>query len=262
MNNNNIFKGKKLFVLDMDGTFYLDTTLIDGANDFLEKIKEKGYDFLFFTNNSSKSLVDYEKKLKKLNVVATKEQIFSSGDVTISFLKRERKGKKVYVIGTPSLIRGFVDSGIEINEEEPDIVVLGFDTTLTYEKIEKGCRFIRNGAEFIATHPDTNCPTKNGLIPDTGAMIEMFKTSTGVEPLIMGKPFLHTIKAIEEKTNISRENIVCVGDRLKTDIALAINHGMMGVLVLTGATTKKILSKSDIKPSLVIDSIKDLIKII
>ncbi len=259
---NNIFEGKKLFVLDMDGTIYLDSVLIDGALDFLKKLKEKGYKHVFFTNNSSKSLDDYEKKLNRLNVGAKREDIFSSGDVTISYLKREEANKRVYVIGTKSLVKGFKDNGIIIDDENPDIVVLGFDTTLTYEKIEKGCRFIRNGALFIATHPDTNCPTKDGLIPDTGSMIEMFKTATGISPIIMGKPNTYTIKAIEEKTGFSRREIVCVGDRLETDIALGVNHGMGSVLVLTGATTKDILSNSTIKPELVVSSIKELIEII
>jgi len=259
---NKIFENKKLFVLDMDGTIYLDSTLIEGALDFLEALKVKGYKNIFFTNNSSKSLTDYESKLNLLNVKASKNDIFSSGDVTISYLKREKKDKKVYVIGTESLINGFKENGIIIDEQNPDIVVLGYDTTLTYEKIKKGSRFIRNGAQFIATHPDTNCPTKDGLVPDTGAMIEMFKAATLVSPLIMGKPYSYTIEAIEEKTGINRKDIVCVGDRLETDIALGVNHNMASVLVLTGATNAEILEKSKIKPDLVVNSIKDLIEII
>ncbi len=257
-----LLHGKKLFVLDMDGTFYLDSTLIDGALEFLQMIKKRGYKFLFFTNNSSKSLDDYVKKLTSLKVPVTREEIFSSGEVTISYLLREHPGKRVYVIGTPSLVKGFKKAGITIDEIDPEIVVLAFDTQLTYEKISKGCTFIRNGALFIATHPDSNCPTKNGLIPDTGSMIEMFASSTGIRPIIMGKPNGYTVDAIEQKTGISREHIVCVGDRLQTDIALGVNHGMTSLLVLTGATTPEILEKSTIKPDGVFNSINDLIGII
>ncbi len=259
---NKLIQGKKLFVLDMDGTFYLDRTIIEGALEFLQKVKDKGYKFLFFTNNSSKSLDDYVAKLKSLNVPATREDIFSSGEVTISYLLREHPGKSVYVIGTSSLVEGFKKAGITLDDLHPEIVVLAFDTQLTYEKISKGCTFIRNGALFIATHPDSNCPTENGLIPDTGSMIEMFTMSTGVRPLIMGKPNSYTVEAIEKKTGISREYIVCVGDRLQTDIALGVNHGMTSLLVLTGATTLEILEKSTIKPDGVFDSISDLIGII
>lgn len=259
---NNLLLGKKLFVLDMDGTFYLDRTLIKGSLEFLQKVKDKGYKFLFFTNNSSKSLDDYVKKLQSLNVPATRDDIFSSGEVTISYILREHLGKRVYVIGTPSLIEGFKKAGITIDDVNPEIVVLAFDTSITYEKISKGCTFIRNGALFIATHPDSNCPTENGLIPDTGSMIEMFAMSTGIRPLIMGKPNSYTVEAIEQKTGISREHIVCVGDRLQTDIALGVNHGMTSLLVLTGATTLKILKESTIKPDAVFDSISDLIGII
>ena len=253
---------KDLFVLDMDGTIYLEEKPIDGALDFLEKLRKNSKKYLFFTNNSSKSKADYIKKLTGMGIKADENSIFSSGSVTIDFLKRNRKGKRVYLIGTPSLVESFMDNGIEINGENPDIVVLGFDTTIDYEKIFKGCTFIREGAEFIATHPDLNCPIKGGFMPDTGSMIKMFTASTGVKPEIMGKPHAYTIEAIESVTGINRKKMAFIGDRLETDIAMGINNDAVSVLVMTGATDQVILEASKIKPTMQVPSVASLVDLI
>jgi len=252
---NRILQDKQIFILDMDGTFYLESTPIEGALEFLDILESMGKKYIFFTNNSSKSIKDYIVKLRGMGVAASEENLFSSGAVTIDFLKRNRPGKSVYLIGTESLNEGFASGGIELNDENPDIVVLGFDPTLTYEKIYKGCTFIREGSEFIATHPDVNCPVKGGFMPDTGSMMKMFTESTGVEPEIMGKPHSHTVEALEAATGISREKMVFVGDRLQTDIAMGINNGATAVLVMTGATSEEILAASHIKPTMVLPSI-------
>ncbi len=253
---------KELFVLDMDGTFYLEDKPIEGAMEFLDVLKKSNRKFLFFTNNSSKSISDYIKKLTGMGVEADESNIYSSGSVTIDYLKKYRSNSKVYLIGTKSLREGFLNDGIQLTEEEPDIVVLGFDTDLTYEKIFKGCTFIREGAEFIATHPDLNCPIKGGMMPDTGSFIKMFASSTGVEPEIMGKPFSHTVETIETATGIKRDKMVFVGDRLETDIAIGINNGATAVLVMTGATSMDILEKSAVQPTFHVPSIASLIDMV
>ena len=254
----NLLRDKEIYILDMDGTFYLGNKPIDGALEFLEILTSMKKKYIFFTNNSSKSIKDYIIKLKDMGVDASSENLFSSGAVTIDFLKRKRPGKSVYLIGTNSLREGFESEGIELSEKNPDIVVLGFDITLTYEKIYKGCTFIREGAEFIATHPDINCPVAGGFMPDTGSMIKMFTESTGVVPEIMGKPFSHTIEALEATTGISRDKMVFVGDRLQTDIAMGINNGATAILVLTGVTTEETLKNSAINPTLVVPSIAQI----
>ena len=251
----NILKDKKVFILDMDGTFYMENTPIDGALEFLKILKSMGKKYIFFTNNSSKSIKDYIIKLRGMGVDAHDENLFSSGSVTVDFLTRNYGGKSVYLIGTKSLAESFESAGIELNDENPDIVVLGFDTSLTYEKIYKGCTFLREGAEFIATHPDVNCPVKGGFMPDTGSMIKMFTESTGAVPEIMGKPYSHTVEALESTTGITRDKMVFVGDRLQTDIAIGINNGATAVLVMTGATTEDILAQSDIQPTMSLPSI-------
>ncbi len=250
---------KELFVLDMDGTFYLSDRLIDGSKGVLDAILRGGKNFMFFTNNSSRSRDSYIEKLSRMGVNINKDRLMTSGDVMISYLKRFHCGKTVYLMGTDSLTESFREAGITLTDEHPNLVVLGYDTTLTYDKIMKAARFIMNGTEFLCTHPDVNCPTADGPIPDCGAMISLFETSTGVRPKIVGKPFTETVDAITQRTGISRDRLMFCGDRLATDIAIGFNHGITTALVLTGVTTKGELDASAIKPTYVFDSLKDIV---
>lgn len=154
----------------------------------------------------------------------------------------------------------FKSSGINLVDDNPDIVVLGFDTTLTYEKIRKAAKYIENGAVYIATHPDMNCPTSDGYMPDTGSMIELFAASTGKRPQIMGKPMTATVDYITSLLNCKREELCFIGDRLATDIAIGKNHNIPCVLVLSGVTSEDDVDKSQIKPDLVVDSISSISK--
>ena len=178
----------ELFVLDMDGTFYLGDKLIEGSLEFIRKVKETGRNFVFFTNNSSRIPSFYRQKLARMGCEVGEGEVMTSGDVTIAWLQANYPGKKIYLVGTPLLEESFREGGINLVNEDPDIVVIGFDTTLTYEKLERACTFIRNGAMFIATHLDINCPTEDGFIPDCGAMCALITKSTGVEPRYLGKP--------------------------------------------------------------------------
>ena len=157
MEKREILKETELFVLDMDGTFYLDTDVLDGALDFLEEVKKAGKRYVFFTNNSSKSSETYIDKLAKMGCYIKRNQIITSGDVMIQYLKEYYPEKKVYLVGTPDLEENFRENGILLTREMPDVVVIGFDMTLTYEKLERACTYIRNGAVFLATHLDINC---------------------------------------------------------------------------------------------------------
>ena len=249
----------KLFVLDMDGTFYLGNRRLDGALEFLKKVKETGRDFVFFTNNSSKNGDLYIEKLAKMDCQITKDGIMTSGDVTIEYLKTNYPGKTVYLVGTPALETVFREEGILLTQEKPDIVVIGFDLTLTYEKLERACTYIREGALFLATHKDINCPTEEGFIPDCGAMCAAITLSTGVKPLYLGKPAKETVDMILHRTGYKKEEVAFVGDRLYTDVATGVNNGATGILVLSGETKMEDIEKSDIKPDAVFDSLKEII---
>lgn len=251
-----------LFVLDMDGTFYLGEQMIEGSLDFLAEVKKTGKRAIFFTNNSSKDKKLYVEKLARMGCFVGEQDIMTSGDVTIAFLKKERPGKKVYLVGTPALERSFIQAGIELSgrDEQCDIVVVGFDMTLTYEKLERACTFIRNGAEFVATHPDINCPTENGFIPDCGAFIAAISLSTGVKPRILGKPYTETADMVASVYNTEKKHIAFVGDRLYTDVACGVNNGATGILVLSGETRPEDLAVSETRPDFVFDRLSSMVK--
>ncbi len=253
-----VFDTKKLYVLDMDGTIYLGSRLFPETIPFLKRVKEHGKRYIFFTNNSSRSPETYVKRLNGMGIQASREDIVTSGDVMIHFLKTHRPGKKVYLLGTPDLWRSFQEAGIPLTEEMPDIVLLGFDTTLTYEKLERACHYIRSGAEFLCTHEDINCPTEYGFMPDAGAMCALITASTGVAPRFTGKPHAEVLEILEAKTGICRQDMVAVGDRLYTDIALGARNGVSSVLVLSGETTMEDLARSEIQPTVVLPNIGSL----
>ncbi len=259
-----------LFVLDLDGTFYLGDRLIDGALDFVNYIWESGKKILFFTNNSSRSPKVYMERLAGMGCPISRDQIMTSGDVTIAYLKETYPGKTVYLVGTPALEESFRQEGISLWDPEnagqadrtaaarPDLVVVGFDTTLTYEKLERACTYIREGAVFLATHLDINCPTEYGFMPDCGAICAAVTLSTGAEPKYLGKPFKETVDMVLLKTGVSRERVAFVGDRLYTDVAVGVSHGAKGFLVLSGETKLEDIKNSQVKPHEVYGSLGEM----
>ncbi len=257
-----LLRDTDLFVLDMDGTFYLGEQILPGALDFLDAVKRSGKEFLFFTNNSSKAPEDYIRKLAGMGCAITREQIMTSGDVTIRYLNTCHAGKTVYLVGTPALERSFREGGIPLTAERPDIVVVGFDTTLTYEKLERACTYIREGALFLATHLDINCPVEGGFIPDCGAFCAAISLSTGKQPQYLGKPFPETVDMVLGKTGAARERTVFVGDRLYTDVATGIRNGARGILVLTGETKIEDVTGSDVQPHAIFEGLAEMARLL
>ena len=192
----------------------------------------------------------------------------TSGDVTREFLLAYRKEKTVYMVATDELVEEYKRKGVKVvnQEDNPsaDIVVSSFDTSLTYEKLNIACRLIRNGAEYISTHPDFNCPTEDGFIPDSGAIAALITASTGKVPTYFGKPYKETIEMIGKFTGFGNDEMCIFGDRLYTDIALGKNFGVTSVLVLSGETTEEDVEKADMsdKPDFVFDSLDDVDKLI
>ncbi len=261
--NTSILNEKKLYIFDMDGTIYLGSQVFPYAVRFIEHLRKSGRKILFFTNNASHSPRFYLEKLTRLGFAPSKEEIMTSGNVTIEFLKRHRNGKSVYLLGTKDLEEQFAQSGISMlsgKEDHADIVVSSFDTTLTYEKLDNACRLIRNGAEFLSTHPDFNCPTETGFIPDSGAIAAFITASTGKTPTYFGKPYRQTVEMICEATGFDRSEMCIFGDRLYTDIALGKQHGVTSVLVLSGETTIADVeaAKTEDRPDLVFPSLDEV----
>jgi len=237
------------FVLDMDGTFYLGNTILPNSLEFLRKTVETGRDYLFFTNNSSRSPEVYIQKLAAMQCHIGRSEIMTSGDVMIEWLSANHPGEPVYLVGTPSLVQSFREGGINLVEENAKIVVVGFDTTLTYAKLVKACDFIRGGALFLATHLDVNCPVEGGFIPDVGSFCALISLSTGgKQPKVVGKPHKETVDMIIRHTGWKREEIAFVGDRIYTDVATGVDNGAIGLLVLSGESDMGTVRASRTKP--------------
>ena len=250
---------RKLYVFDMDGTIYLGDHVFPFAVDYIKGLRASGRRVLFFTNNASKNKSVYYDRLTRMGFEPREGEIMTSGDVTIRFLKEHRPGKSVFLLGTRSLKNSFREAGIKLSRSA-DIVVSSFDTELTYKALERACTLIRGGAEYLCTHPDFNCPTETGFIPDSGAIAAAITASTGVVPRYFGKPYADTAEMILSYTETEARDACIFGDRLYTDIALGKNSGMTAVLVLTGETRREDLENvtPEKLPDIVIGSIADL----
>ena len=263
----------KYFLLDMDGTIYLDTTLFDGTLDFLDILKKQGRRAIYITNNSSKDTVEYIKKLHRLGIETVDDDFCTSANALVYNLNKVTPGARIYLVGTPPLAdylerSGFriVDDYYEEPEKRPDYVVLGFDTTLTYEKLRIACDYLTDGVKYWATHPDMVCPMRPGhSVPDAGAFMLLIEGATGRKPeFVAGKPNPCMIQMVMDKYGLKPEEVAVVGDRMNTDILSAINAGVVSVCVLTGETTLKDIdaAPAERKPEYVFDSIKDIYEIL
>ncbi|CUH97692.1 hypothetical protein P22_3827 [Propionispora sp. 2/2-37] len=257
-----VLKKIKCFVFDMDGTIYLGGKILDGSIDFLHTLDKHRIAVRFFTNNSSKNNRVYVDRITKMGYPVTEDRIFISNHVIISYLLDNMPEKTVYVLGNQYLQNDFKEAGIKLVEENPDIVVVGFDTSLVYERLTKACTFIRNGATFYGVNPDFNCPMEDGYIPDCGSICACITASTGVVPEFFGKPTVHTLQYILKQTGLKEEELAIVGDRLYTDIALAKNNAVTSILVLTGESTLEDVPKAEVKPTLIFPSLKQAKEVI
>lgn len=259
----NLFSQVACFALDMDGTIYLGEQWIDGAQAFLERIEATGRNYVFVTNNSSKNASVYVEKLARMGLLVGEEKIVTSGQATIYYLQKHFPGKKVFLLGNELLREEFAQAGIRLEENVPEVVVTAFDTSLDYQKMCRVCDFVRAGLPYLATHPDYNCPTENGFIPDAGAIHAFIHASAFRYPdRIIGKPNEDIIEYLTTRVNTERSRIAMVGDRLYTDIAAGRNHGLKSILVLSGEASMEDAERSEIKPHLLFSSVKEMIPLL
>ena len=258
------FNSKKLWLFDMDGTIYLGDKLFDGVLELLDKIEKSGGKYVFITNNSSKSVNDYVKKVTKMGIKADKDNFFTSSNATVMTLLENHKNERIYAQGTTSFLNELKGAGLNITttyDEKATCVVVGFDTELTGEKMLNTSKTLTlNNVTYYATNPDWVCPTEFGYIPDCGSMCQGYERATGKAPIFIGKPQPTMIFEVMKKFGFSKEQTVVLGDRIYTDIASGVNAGVDTILVLSGEATLKDYDESDKKPTFVLNHVNEFLK--
>ncbi len=248
----------KLFLLDMDGTLYLGDHLFEYTPSFLSSIREQGKRYLFITNNSSKSVSAYVEKLARLGITACEEDFLTSSQATAYYLHQYHNDARLFVCGTKSFKHELQQAGFSVVEtvDDANCIVMGFDTELTFDKLEKVCRALcTRDIPYIATNPDWVCPTEFGSVPDCGSVCEMVYNATGKRPVFIGKPSPLMIQLAMQKYDVHPHETAVIGDRIYTDIKSGLNAGALSVLVMSGETTNEILASSIDKPDLVLPHI-------
>ena len=266
METRSVIEKMKLYLFDMDGTLYLGSQLYDFTIELLSEIRRTGGKYLFITNNSSKSVADYVKKLAKFGIEATRDDFMTSSQATAYYLHKHHEGQRLYVCGTESLKEELRSEGFTVTEniDEVDCIVMGFDTELTFQKLHDVSYMLLTRPElpYIATNPDLVCPTEFGSVPDCGSVCGMIYNATKKRPIVIGKPSALMPELAMDKLGVSKEETCVVGDRIYTDVKSGLNAGCIGILVMSGETTYEILAESPDKPHLVLESAKEILDVL
>jgi HAD superfamily hydrolase (TIGR01450 family) len=251
--------------LDMDGTIYKGGTLFSCTLPFIAQMRELGIGCTFLTNNPSKSSSDYLGHLRKMGLAATPDELYTSAQATIDCLRRRfPEIRKIFALGTPSMLAEFKGAGFELTADDetdvPDAVVVGFDMTLSYARACRAAWWIQQGKLFVATNPDRVCPTDQPtVLIDCGSMCAMLEKATGRAPdIVLGKPDPAMLSGIIDRHGLRPAQIAMVGDRIYTDILMAHRADAFGVLVLTGEATARDAEQSNPRPHLVVPSLAEL----
>lgn len=256
---------KRLFLLDMDGTIYLDDNLFPGTVDFLRYVREIGGRYLFLTNNSSRGVEAYVAKMARLGIETTAADFLTSVDALTLYLQGHCAGKLCYVSGTRSFREQLAQSGVAVTDclrDDIQVLVHGFDTELTFQKLEDSCILLNRGVEFVAANPDWVCPTAYGYVPDCGSVCEMLFRATGRRPKFIGKPQPEMALLAMERFGFTPEQTMIVGDRLYTDIACGIHAGIDACFVLSGEGTMEDLKTSPVQPTMICENIQALLELL
>ena len=254
--------GKRLYLLDMDGTLYLGDRLFKDAPRFLQVIRESGADYCYVSNNSSRGTGAYVARLKRMGIEAFPEEFLTSTDAAVDLLKREQPGRKGFAVGTASMLGQLRDAGLDVSGEEwedAEYLLIGFDRELTYRKLEDTCRLLaaRPDIPYYATNPDWVCPTEFGAVPDCGSICEMIARATGCRPRVIGKPEKAMIELAMQRYGVSPEETVVVGDRVYTDIASGVNAGVDSIFVLSGEGVREDIKRFGYEPTWIFPSVSE-----
>ena len=254
---------KKLFLLDMDGTIYLGDHLFDGAAEFLRRVRARGGRYVFLTNNSSRGTEAYLEKLARMGIAAQPEDFLTSADAAIAYLKKTYRDALYYVCGTQSLKSQLRAAGLRVTDtltDGIDVLLLGYDTELTYQKLEDCCILLGRGVDYVATHPDLVCPTSYGCAPDCGSVIAMLDTACHRRPKVIGKPQPEMVTLALERFACAPKDACLIGDRVYTDIACGKNAGIDTVFVLSGEGVEADREKYGVQPTWTLPNIRAVLE--
>lgn len=245
-------------LIDMDGVIYRGHELIPGADRFVQQLHRHQIPFLFLTNNSQRTRRDVAAKLTRLGIPAEEKHIFTCAMATARFLAQQKPGGTAFVIGEGGLLTALHRHGYTIVDHDPDYVIVGEGRTFNLELVETAVHMIERGAKLIATNPDPNCPTPNGLRPGCGAMVAMLEATTGVKAFSVGKPSPVMMRAARKFLDLATDETVMIGDTMETDILGGVQLGFHTILVLTGSTSHEDLPRYAFRPEHVAESVAEL----
>lgn len=265
MADHNALQHKKLFLFDLDGTLYLGDRLFDGVCELLSLIRTRGGQYRFLTNNSSRSVAAYVEKLARLGVAAEESDFLTSVDALISYLRTQGdKDRRYYVCGTESMKSQLRAAGLSLaaTRDDANALLMGFDTELTFQKLEDACILLGQNVPYIVTNPDWVCPTSYGFVPDCGSVCEMLYRATGRRPVVIGKPEPLMPQLAMLESGVSAQETLLIGDRIYTDIASGANALIDTLLVLSGETKEEDLPDARPQPSFVLPDVAALLRIL
>lgn len=253
------FYSKEVYFFDLDGTLYLGSRVLPGAKDLLSKLRRENKKLFFFTNNSSRSHREYVRKLGQMGFQVKTQEIIMSTHSLIHYLQ-ERSIREVFLLGTPAMRRMLQSAQIHHRARRAKAVVVGFDKTLDYRKLDQATKLLSQGLPMIVTHPDLFCPTEKGPEPDCGSIAKLLEAASGVKPsVVLGKPHPSMLSWVKKRLKLSSSKMLVVGDRIHTDIAMAEKMGMDSLLVLSGDSDRSDLKASEHSPTFVAESVQDLL---
>lgn len=253
-----VTKMYKGYLIDLDGTMFNGSEVIDGAVDFIERLNEQEIPYLFLTNNATRHPEEIQKKMQAMGFTTSAARFYTSALAMKSYLHETFESPSVYVIGTDSFKANlFEDGRIIFNDQAPDAVVMGLDPSITFDKITTACQLIQEGAHFLATNPDIRIKTSFGFSPGNGSFVKLVSEVTGQQPVITGKPHSYILKGALQKLGISADETVMIGDNYDTDILTGINGGVDTIHVNTGVHTTAYVMNEEKKPVHTVESLAD-----
>lgn len=251
---------KRGFLIDMDGVIYRGGELIEGADEFIAALLDRRVPFIFLTNNSQRTRRDVATKLARMGIQVEEKHVFTCAMATARFLARQKPGGTAFVIGEGGLLNALHKNGFSIVDKSPDYVVVGEGRTLSSESLEAAVKMVSRGAKLIATNPDPNCPTDDGIRPGCGAIVALIEAATGIKAFSVGKPSPVMMREARKELGLMASETIMVGDTMETDILGGVQLGYRTVLVLSGGTRRDDLPRYAYRPDVILDSVADLIR--